>query len=255
MRAGFHLVVLLVLVSGFVSQETNPRSFGVSGLVQYPDGRPSRGATVTGTTACDGEQIHLVQTTKTSNDGSFHLEFTDSGCHRVQLRASNIDDLWLKTGFDVFYPEPNGTAPIVEAATIGTSTETVITLGERGALVHFRVWDRATQRFIWALVHVGRLSIPGAHFGSMEFATGRDGTADPLFLPAGEYEFSVAMYACNGKDYLVANPAHETLRVEAGERLSKGLSLDVRQVQPLKSDSNRDGKPCDPKAQADSGSH
>ncbi len=74
----------------------------------------------------------------------------------------------------------------------------------------------------------------------------RDGSADTLFLPAGEYEFSVESYACNGKDYLAARPVHETLRVEAGQRVAKDISLDVRQIKSLRSYNNPHGKSCEP---------
>ena len=81
----------------------------------------------------------------------------------------------------------------------------------------------------------------------MEFATGRDGSADTLFLPEGEYQFSVQLYACNNADYLAsARTVHETFRVEAGQRVTKDLSLDVRQIKPLPSHNNPRGKPCSP---------
>lgn len=166
------LIVLLAAVSSSIGQESRRGVFGISGVVQYPDGKPSAGATVTGVTACDREPVHLVQTTKTSTDGSFHLQPFDSACTRIQLRASNIQELWLKTGLDVFYPRENGTAPIVEATATGSPAATVITLGERGGLASFRVWDKATERFISAGLYLERLPVPGAKFGSMQFATG-----------------------------------------------------------------------------------
>lgn len=87
----------------------------------------------------------------------------------------------------------------------------------------------------------------GATFASMLFATGRDGSADPLFLPAGENRFSAQQYACNGADYFAAAalpPGAFTL--SAGQRVSEDFSVDVRQIKPLKSSSNPQGKPCLP---------
>jgi len=240
------LVVLLAAVSNSIGQETSRGVFGISGVVQYPDGKPSAGATVTGVTACDREPYHLVQTTKTSIDGSFHLQPFDSACNRIQLSASYIEEFWLKTGKDIFYPNENGTAPIVEAPATGSPAATVIRLGERGGLVDFRVWDKATKRFIWAGLYLARRPVPGAKFGSMQFFTGWDGSADTLFLPAGEYEYSVESYACNGAVYIAASPPHESLRVEAGQRVAKDLSLDVRQIKPVRSHNNPHGKSCNP---------
>jgi hypothetical protein len=237
-------IVVILAASGFIGQEVSRAVFGISGTVQYPDGKPSAGATVTGITACSQEPYHLVKTTKTSSDGSFRLPPFDSECNRIQLSASNVEELWLKTGLDVFYPKENGTAPIVDITATGSPT--VIILGERGAVVALRVRDAATEQFIWARLHLERRPVPGAKFGTMLFATGRDGSADTLFLPGGEYEISVESYACNGTDYLVANPPRETLIVEAGQRVAKDISLNVRQIKPVRSSDNPHAKPCEP---------
>lgn len=249
------LIVILVAISSSSGQETKPGPIGISGVVQYPDGNPSAGATVTGRTTCDREPYHLVHTTKTSADGSFHLPSFDSECTRVQLSASKLDDLWLNTGTDIFYPRENGTAPIVDTAATGSPAATVIVLGERGALVRLRVRDKATQQFIQAYVSVKRLPVPGAKFGSMLAGTGKDGSADTLFLPAGEYEFSVDLYDCNRENYLAARSPHETLTVEAGQRVAEDISLDVRQMKTLKSPTNQHGKPCEPLQQGHSVLH
>jgi len=197
-----------------------------------------------GVTACERAPFQLVQETKTAADGSFNLQFVDAECKRIRLSASKIDEFWLKTGMDVFYTKENGTAPVIEATETGSPAEAVITLGERRGLVQFRVWDKATERFIYAEVYLARLPVPGAKFGSMLFATGKDGSPDTLFLPEGEYEFSVEQYACNGKVYFAANPLKETFKVEAGRPLSKDFSLDVRQIRPQSSYDNPRGKPC-----------
>lgn len=238
--------MLLVSFVGSTGQEATRNVFKVSGIVQYPDGTPSAGATVTGVTACEGEQYHLFQEAKTAVDGSFDLQFVDSACDRIRLGASKIDGFWLKTGMDIFYAEENGIAPIIEGAATAPPAKAVIRLGARGGLVDFRVWDKATGRFIWALVHLERQPVPGARFGSMDFATGRDGSADTLFLPAGDYQYSVEQYACNSTDYVAASTVDGTLKVEAGHRTAKEVSLDVRKIKPVRLFSNPRGKPCKP---------
>jgi hypothetical protein len=240
-------LLLLLTASGLIVQEATRPVFIVSGVVQYPDGKPSAGATVTGVTACQREPYHRSQEAKTAADGSFNLQFVESECGRIRLSAIKADELWLKTGKDIFYAKENGTAPIVEATTSGRPTETLIKLGERGGLVEFRVWDTATERFIFAEVYLERISVPGSNFGSKLFATGRDGSADTLFLPAGEYRFSIQQYACNGANYsTVSNSSHGSFTVSAGQRVSEDFSVDIRQIKPLKSNSNPHGKPCLP---------
>ena len=82
--------------------------------------------------------VGRVQEVKTSTGGWFYMpRFSDPFCNRVRLSAEKSEDLWLKTGHDVFYVEDNGTAPVVEASRSGSPTPTEITLGNRGASVSF----------------------------------------------------------------------------------------------------------------------
>ena len=241
-------VLAMVLAIALSAYAQGQAQGGISGVVRYPAGTPSADATVSAVTQCQEDpHINFVQEAKTSADGTFHIpRFLESACNRVQLSAKKLDDLWLKTGHDVFYERDNGTTPVVEAALLNPPTVVEITLGRRGALVAFRVWDVATARFIRAELYLKREPVPGAKFGSMQIATGRDGSADTLLLPEGEYDISVEQYSCKGADYFTANPPHETLTVVAGQRVAKDISVDVRQIKPMKSYSNPHGKPCEP---------
>jgi hypothetical protein len=238
----------LLLVTFAAGQDAARRSSGgVSGVVRYPDGTPSVGATVSARTDCKQMGYNLLQKVKTSTDGSFYLPpFPEATCNRVQLSAKKVEDLWLETGHQVFYGGDNGTAPVVEASRSGPPTTTEIALGSQGALVSFRVRDTATERFIWAGLYIKRIPVPGTVFGSMEIATGRDGSPDTLLLPAGEYQISVQQYSCEGADYFTVNPPREALVVKAGQRIAKDISVDVRLIKPIKSYSNPRGLPCKP---------
>ena len=219
---------MLVLSAFAPAQRVEPRSSGgVEGIVRYPDGTPSAGATVSASTECN-EMVSRIEEVKTSTDGSFYVPpFPDARCTMVRLRARKLEDLWLQTGHDVFYAGDNGTTPIVEAAPSGSTTQTEIRLGNRGASVSFRVRDTATARFIWSRLYLERMPVPGATFGSMLIGTGRDGSADTLLLPAGQYEVSVEWYDCKGADYFTVSPPRESLTVEAGERITKDIIVDV----------------------------
>jgi hypothetical protein len=65
-------------------------------------------------------------------------------------------------------------------------------------------------------------------------------------LPAGQYEISVQQYSCREAIYFALSSRRETLTVEAGERLSRDISIDVRTIKAMKSYDNPSGKPCEP---------
>lgn len=174
------------------------------------------------------------QQATTSTDGSFYVPpFLDVSCNRIRLSSQKMDDLWLKTGHDIFYGGDNGTTPVVEASQSGPPKTAEITLGDRGGLISFRVRDTATDRFIWAGLYLQRATVPGRKFGSMQIATGRDGSPDRVLLPAGEYVISVEWYSCKGVDYFTVNPPRDTLTVEAGQRSAKDILVDIRAIKPV----------------------
>jgi len=171
-------VPLVLVLSAFApAQRAESRSSGgVKGIVRYPDGTPSAGATVSAATECN-EMVSRIQEVKTSTDGSFYVpSFPDARCNRIRLSAKKSEDLWLKTGHDVFYVGDNGTTPIVEASPSGSPTQTEIRLGNRGALVSFRVRDTATERFIWSRLYLEKVCT-GRHvwLNANRHRTGRHG--------------------------------------------------------------------------------
>jgi hypothetical protein len=238
----------LLIVASAIGQAAPARPpGGISGVVRLPDGTPSEGATVTAITDCKEMGYNLVQEAKTSTSGSFYFSpFVAATCNRVRLSATKVEDLWLKTGHEVFYGGDNGTTPVVENSSSGPPTTTEIVFGNRGASVSFRVRDAATDRFIWAELYIKRVPVPGKEFGSIQIATGRDGSPDTLLLPAGQYEVFVEQYSCDEADYFALNPTPETFAVDAGQRLAKDISVDVRLIKPAKSYANPSGRPCKP---------
>lgn len=243
------IVQLALLLASITGQGPTRSVFNVSGVVQYPDGKPSPGASVIGKTSCNGEPYSLVQETITAADGTFHLQFVDAECNRIRLSASKRDEFWLRTGSDIFYTKENGTSPVIELSANGSPSDIVVQLGELGGLVDFRVRDKATERFIYSGLHLERLPVAGAKFGSMDLATGRDGSPDTLLLPEGEYVLSVTRFACNSLEYFAARPLEQSFRVTAGQRMSKVFALDVRQITPLATYNNPRGKLCKPLVQ------
>jgi hypothetical protein len=167
------------------------------------------------------------------------------GAITIRLSAKKVEDLWLKTGHDVFYEADNGTSPEVDAPWTRTPTTTEIKLGRQGGLVSFRVRDMASDRFIWAELQLERTPVPGAKFGSLRIATGPDGSPDTLLLPAGQYQIFLESYSCHGKDYFTDRPPMESLTVQAGEKVAKDFSVDVRSIKPMRSYDNPKATPCD----------
>ena len=129
------IVQLALLLASITGQGPTRSVFNVSGVVQYPDGKPSPGASVIGKTSCNGEPYSLVQETITAADGTFHLQFVDAECNRIRLSASKRDEFWLRTGSDIFYTKENGTSPVIELSANGSPSDIVVQLGELGGLV------------------------------------------------------------------------------------------------------------------------
>lgn len=238
-------MVLLTVTAGRAQDLISSLAGHISGVVLFPDGAPASGAIVEAVTACPEDHVNFVQKVTTAEDGKFNIPpFFQNDCKRVRLSARK--GLWLKTGHNVFYGKQIGTTPIVELPESGFPQRTEIRLGELGGSVDFRVWDKATQRFIWAELSINRAPITGLKFGSMMIATGRDGSADTLILPAGTYEVSVDQFACKDRDYFARTPVRETVKVEAGKSITKDISLDVRSMQPRKTYNNPRGAFCVP---------
>lgn len=236
-------LVLAVITSA--AQLVNSARGVVSGVVKYPDGGLVAGAKVTAVTVCEGELIHRVQEVTTSDDGIFHIgRFLGSECMRLRLSAQK--DFWLPTGQNIIYGRQIGTTPIVELSQTDSPPQTEIQLGEQGGRIHIRVWDTATQRFIYVRLDVRRLPVPGAKFESMSIATGRDGSAHTLLLPSGTYEFSVRAFACRDQDYIAADLVRDTVKIEAAQTTTKDMSIDVRRIKAIKSYNNPSGSLCVP---------
>ena len=243
------VVSLLLAFAGVAAaQDKQVAGGGISGIVRYPDGSPSSGATVVAVTNCK-EDVHVsfVYEVKTSSDGSFFVPpFLSTGCNDIRLSAEKREDLWLKTGHDVFYESDNGTTPEVDAPRTGPPIVTEIKLGKQGGSVSFRVHDTASDRFIYAQLEVERTPVPGAAFGSMLIATGHDGSADTLLLPAGHYKILLGNYSCHEKMYVSSGVPLEEFTVEAGARLAKDLPIDIRAIKPARSYDNPKGMRCEP---------
>jgi len=249
LRKGIVGVSLILFVVGLAAaQDKVSRRGGVSGVVRHPDGSPSSDATVVAVTNCkDDVHVNFVQEVKTASDGSFYLPpFLSSDCNHILLSAEKREDFWLRTGRDVFYGSDHGTTPEVDAPRTGEPIATEIKLGKQGGLVSFRVLDIASGSFIWAGLQLERAPVPDTKFGSMRIATGRDGSPDTLLLPAGQYKIFLESYSCHDKNYFTDDVPLGLLAVEAGERVAKDFSVDVRDIKPIRSYDNPKGKPCRP---------
>jgi hypothetical protein len=234
-------VFLLLIIEGF-AQDAKP-IFRVTGTVLFSDGASAPRASVEAVTACPEDSVNFVQETVASDSGEFQFAFLNPDCRRVRISASK--GLWLKTGFDVFYGKQIGTSPVVELSP-GNPQHTEVRLGELGGRVNFRVRDTATGRFIWAGLSLERIAIPGEKFGSMTIATGKDGSADTVLLPAGGYEVSVNRFACNDREMFAASLVRKTINVVAGETIDADIIVDVRKIKPSKTSANPHGAYCTP---------
>ena len=103
----------------------------------------------------------------------------------------------------------------------------------------------AAGRFIYAELGIERKPAEAKKFGSMQIATGKDGSADTLLLPPGEYVASVLQYQCGTKEYWASAPPHFSFEVTAGNKQEPKIELDVRTLKSLKTYANPYGKKCE----------
>jgi hypothetical protein len=210
------------------------------GKVIFSDGTPVSGAKVEATAICDG--VSPGRDTTTSEDGSFsfplfHREELDSihgnsSCKQYRFRASKEDAFWLHSDENVFA----GAAPAIHTVDIpvGFPLEPVqIVLDIRGGKVSFRVWDSATNRFVFAHLDLDHKPVEGKRFGSMLLATGEDGSADSRLLPSGEYTVEVKSYPCRAGQYWTARGPITSFTVESATRIEETIKIDVRNIKPL----------------------
>jgi hypothetical protein len=204
----------------------------LAGKVLFPDGTPVADARVTATTDCQTYHAgyRLVRFATTSLDGTFSMAAFGEDCQRYRFTADKRDDFWLRTGDDVFYGGSNGTSPVLDLSLASASQPVTILLGARGGKVDIQVWDNATKRFIYALVSIEHKPVEGKKFGSEDIATGKDGSADTLFLPAGDYTASVEQFQCRDKIFWAITPPVFTFTAVGGERSVLKVSIDVRSI-------------------------
>ena len=189
--------------------------------------------------------FNLVSEATASSDGSFHIPaFRGAECTAIRLYAEKPDDLWLKTGANVFYKGEIGTTPLVNVTVDGLPSHADIELGIRGGRVKLRVKDTGSGKPIWAEVRLELVPPVDFHAGSIQTATGRDGSPVPLFVPAGEYRVSVLQYACGTVDFFARRPPAQVFVVAEGERLEKDINVDIQHIEAMKSYSNPQGRTC-----------
>ena len=237
------LSLILIVVGLAAAQEKVPHTGGVSGVVRYPDGSPSSHARVVAFTLCEDDLVTLQKQVKTASDGSFYVPpFLSSHCNHIRLYAEKPEDFWLRTGREIFYESDNGTTPEIDVPRTGKPIKTEIKPGKQGGLVSVRVRDITSDRFIWAELRIERVPpVPEADFNFMQINA--DSSAE--LLPAGHYNIFLESYSCNGKNYFTDDVPLEPFTVEAGEKVTKDFSVDVRVIKSRPSSQNPMGKPCE----------
>jgi hypothetical protein len=251
---------LILIVAGLAAAPQKvSHTGGISGVVRYPDGSPSFGATVTAVTNCTVTPGHLTNViwVKTTSDGFFYVPpFLSSDCNHILLRAEKPEDFWLRTGREIFYESDNGTTPEVDAPGTGKPVNTEIRLGRQGGFVSVRVRDISSDRSIWAELRIERVPpAPEADFNFERIST----NSPPLLLPAAQYNVFLESYSCHGKNYFTDSVRLEhgkeyftdrvrlePLTVEVGKKVTKDFSVDVRVIKSISSSENPEGKPCEP---------
>jgi hypothetical protein len=253
MRLGILFVLIFSSCAGMllISDFGRAPSFGFEGIpirgrVVYPDGTSASGAKVIVRTLCEGRAYTLSRVAITQTDGSFALDSFDPDCIKIRLDASHRERFWLPTGDDVFYSRSNGKPAEIELVPGMIPEPVLIRLDQRGGEIEFRVWNETVSQNIHANVYVERLPVDGKTFGSMSAATGDQGESDTLFLPPGEYQFSVNLFTCQGHVYVPVVPPRTRAVVRAAEHKAIVLSIDSQKMDVSRSSDNPKGKRCKP---------
>jgi hypothetical protein len=243
------LCACILLVLGACSLSWSSSSAGIQseaeqvihGSVKFSDGTAVSAAKVTATAKCDG--ISFTKDTTTSEDGSFsfplfHLKMLDpnqseADCKQYQFRASKKADFWLSSDDNIF-TGGTPTIPSVDLPLRLPSQPVQIVLSTRGGEIAFLVWDVATNRFVHAMLWLSRKSVEGQKFGSVEWETSDGGKADVQLLPRGEYTVQVQSFPCGADEFWAAYGPVTSFSVQAGVRVEKDITIDVRSIRPLR---------------------
>jgi hypothetical protein len=199
----------------------------LAGRVLFPNGTPAPDARVTVKTDCQNAGYSLVKYAIASPDGSFFVPAFGEDCQRYRLTADKREEFWLETGEDKVFYRANGVSATLDISSDSPLQPALIVLGARGGKIDVQVWDNATNQFIYALVSIEHKPVVGKTFGSMEIATGHDGSPDTLFLPAGDYTASVEQFKCHEKLFWAIRPPVFPFTAVAGERNELKISIDA----------------------------
>ena len=238
----FALLLAVVLQSVPAAPASNVTRIPIHGVVLRPDGAPASGARVEAVATCPGH-VDLAAQADAASDGSFSIPGFPATCTPVSLRASLLSEYWLRTGNDVFFPTPNGTAPVVRP-TIG-APPTTITLGRRGGKLVFDVWDEATGKPIRATVSFTRANTKGRALGILQSATGLEGQSHSLFLPPGDYVANIDWFSCGSRSFF---PSQAAFTFSVSERAVQAVRLTVntREMETIPSSDNPRAERCMP---------
>ena len=239
----FALTVAAFAMAQESEHRNSPTRVPLRGQVLYPDGTPAAGAKVEAESICADSLVHIVGNTVSDSKGLFVFTSFDSSCGQYRFMAEKRDAFWLKTGKGVFYPHPNGTAPEIHVVD-GTPAEPIFIEFElRGAELEIAVWDEFLGRRIKAGLDV---ACPETWCGAMGIATGEDGQAHTIFVPARRYKVTLNSYPCGPKKYFADDGPSITIDAVEGQRRTVELRINTRLLRARSSYDNVKGETCSP---------
>jgi hypothetical protein len=233
----------------------------IEGFVRYPDGSPAPHAAVravswltTGTTegawdvVTDDKGAFRIPTVYVLLLPSQTLRFPIFPRTRsVRLFASLEEELWLRTGTDTFYSQPNG-IPVEVTLSEGTPVQqspAEIYLGARGAEFVLTVWDSGVGKAVEAGLTIQKPRVGASEYdGIIGTSTEPDGGPLRSLLPPGLYEVELDRYPCGNRTFFASPGIKQTYNLLPGERRTEVLVFDSRTAAALESFDNPLGQPC-----------
>jgi len=179
-------------------------------------------------------------------DGSFSIESFDPDCNRIRFTASKAEEFWLKTGDDVFYAQPLGTAPGVELRQGVPPSPITIVLGELGGRIEFRVWDEAIQSLIPAGLEITRKPVGNKVLTALYTAIKNPADSLSRLLPVGLYEVRLNYFDCRGKTYFPRDFPGQPFEIVAEKVERFQLKVNTAELETRSSYANPRAEKCRP---------
>jgi hypothetical protein len=243
------LTIFLFVLTELINAQPPPAkgliNSPIRGRVILPDGTPAIRAEVE-VLACTKDRVSLVKLVQTDETGSFSILSFSTDCADYTFKASLKREMWLSTGLDAFYLQPNGTTPFVHLEPGVVPELVTIRLNDQGGEVELRVLDEATGSYLKAGVSLKRTGAKRPNIALVSFVVDPVNLSYVRLLPAGNYRVEVDRYLCGEKHIWLATPIGMDFVIAARERQQVVVTVNTKSLKPSPTYDNHSASRCTP---------